>query len=156
MQLWAIPTFSPTEVINNLNAIITSYVHTAKLLGFGLTQVNYNFSQFVNFHEHLKLKTRRHAILSLVHRNKTGIVANVHLVDQLAARKWDGIRQNHEATLNIMEIPDPVHHTVKTCNKAKSSFIFDISVKNSLNDKQCIEILIYLIRSKKIIICRLE
>ena len=56
-------------------------------------------------------------------------MADVHLVGQLAARKWDGIRQNPEATLNIMEIPDPVHHTVKTCNKAKASFIFDISLK---------------------------
>ena len=69
----------------------------------------------MNFHEHLKLKTRRHAILSLVHRNKTGIVADVHLVGQLAARKWDGIRQNHEPILNIMEIPDQVHHTVENC-----------------------------------------
>ena len=71
------------------------------------------------FHENLKLKTRRHAILSLVHRNKTGIVADVHLVGQPAARKWDGIQQNPEVIPNIMEIPDLVPHTVKKYIKAK-------------------------------------
>ena len=82
----------------------------------------------MNFHEKFKLKTRHHAILSLVHRNKTGIVADVRLVGQLAAKKWDGIQQNQEAILNIMEIPDPVHHTVKTCNKVKNFFIFRMSI----------------------------
>ena len=76
------------------------------------------------FHHYFKLKTRRHAILFPVLLNKIGIVADVHLVDQLAARKWDGIQQNPEATLNIMEIPDLVPLTVKTYNKAKGVFIF--------------------------------
>lgn len=71
------------------------------------------------FHDYFKLKTLHRAISFPVHLNKTGIVANVHLVGQLAARKWDGIQQNLEATLNIMEILDQVHHTVKKYNNAK-------------------------------------
>ena len=63
-------------------------------------------------------------ILFLVHLNKTGIVADVHPVDQLAARKWDGIQQNLEATLSTMEIPDLVPLTVEIYNKAKVFFIF--------------------------------
>ena len=76
------------------------------------------------FHDYFKLKTRHRAISFPVHLNKTGIVADVHPVGQPAARKWGGIQQNPEVILNIMEIPDLVHLTVKTLNKAKAFFTF--------------------------------
>ena len=76
------------------------------------------------FHDYFKLKIPHRAISFPVHQNKTGTVADVHLVGQPAARKWDGIQQNPEVILNIMEIPDLVPHTVEINNKTKAFFIF--------------------------------